>query len=250
MCGIYFSCNSSSFRHPNSGLQQCLSRRGPDSCDVVTHTLQSGSELHQKDQADAKCFLVFSSTVLSLRGPTISRQPLVDPVTGSCLCWNGEAWAFGRDRITNDDTEAIFANLCKSLEGPRIAADVGEDDCPQVLSEFVRALNKIVGPYAFVFFDALSQRVMFGGDLLGRRSLLYTQEDTHSITVSSVSDPENTSIWNEIEAGDVYIYDIFKDDKSRFRKISSFLKDLRKSETVSVMPSTRLPQQATYTDWA
>ena len=162
----------------------------------------------------------------------MTKQPLEDSATGSCLCWNGEAWSVGGEPIVGNDSEVIFRHLRQAAdegdhadegrqrreqyEMPRTQGkDIGE----QVYSRIVDALRQIVGPYAFVFYDAVHSRVFYGRDVLGRRSLLFRSDENTLLSISSVSDPQVGSGWNEVEANGVYMLDFQTDEEPSISKI-------------------------------
>lgn len=175
MCGILFTISpTAGAPAPSPSLSALISRRGPDS--TRTHSATFGSYT-----------LTFTSSVLSLRGTHITPQPLVDPATGSVLCWNGEAWRIGEDALVPgvNDGEEVFKLL--------LAAGAGRG-----LKE---ALEVIRGPYALVYFDAVAGRVWFGRDALGRRSLLCRESGKgweKGFMVASVGDER--AGWSEVEA--------------------------------------------------
>lgn len=170
MCGIYFSLSRVEARQPDSKDLENLRARGP-------HALQTIERSGPQDnyRVDAVSHLIFSSSVLALRGDKIQSQPLVDDTTGSVLCWNGEAWKFDGDRIDGNDTHRVFRELC---------AAVASGDLSQGISN---VLTKITGPFAFVFYDALHSTVYYGRDRLGRRSLIQQQPDADSLVLCSVA---------------------------------------------------------------
>ncbi|CAZ80859.1 unnamed protein product [Tuber melanosporum] len=172
MCGILFSITSTTSPplHPTStSLPDLISRRGPD----TTNTHVTAFENYA---------LTFTSSVLSLRG-RLTPQPLVDPVTGSVLCWNGEAWRINSALVpagVNDGEEVL--KLLLSAETPE------------------KGFAGIAGPWACVFFDAVRGRVWYGRDCLGRRSLLELRKGgwKDGVTIASVGDGHEG--WKEVEA--------------------------------------------------
>ncbi|PWW79805.1 hypothetical protein C7212DRAFT_355565 [Tuber magnatum] len=172
MCGILFSVTpttSSPLHSTSTSLPDLISRRGPDTTNTHVTTF-------------ANYTLTFTSSVLSLRGK-LTPQPLIDPVSGSVLCWNGEAWRVNSSLVpagVNDGEEVL--KLLLSVETPEMA------------------FAGIAGPWACVFFDAVRGRVWFGRDCLGRRSLLELREGgwEDGVTIASVGDGYKG--WKEVEA--------------------------------------------------
>ncbi|RVD81528.1 uncharacterized protein DFL_009390 [Arthrobotrys flagrans] len=200
MCGILFELSQADNLTTSSvsdDLVKDVARRGPDSLESVELTVGSSR-------------LKFTSSVLSLRGTAVVPQPLFsnpgtaekqDDAPEYVLCWNGEAWRFDGQEFGSDenDTELIFAQL-SSCNG-----------------EVQDVLQKIEGPFAFVFYDGPSKRVWFGRDWLGRRSLLRRKpvSGDGNVAICSIADPRTTSQWEEIEADGFYYIDLRTDTGPR-----------------------------------
>ncbi|KAI6785578.1 asparagine synthase-like protein [Emericellopsis cladophorae] len=188
MCGIHAVIASRDTPALSREVEEKLHARGPDH--VGTTRVEFG---------DASVTL--TSTVLSLRGDHIARQPLVDPKSGSSLCWNGEVWRIDGLLVTGSDTEAVFQLLVKASS--HRAADLSEED------PVLAALRTIEGPFAFVFVDRPAQRLYYGRDRLGRRSLLV--QTGPSITLSSVAESTSEG-WREVEADGCYSLSLDRSD--------------------------------------
>ncbi|KAL8341507.1 hypothetical protein RB598_003439 [Gaeumannomyces tritici] len=100
MCGIHLAIwpASSSPRPLDSVLRRRLCSRGPDHVGNV-------------ETRFADALLSFTSTVLSLRGNAVTIQPFEDPLSGSVLCWNGEAWKMDGRGVQGNDGAELFALL-------------------------------------------------------------------------------------------------------------------------------------------
>ncbi|KIV88708.1 hypothetical protein PV10_08366 [Exophiala mesophila] len=159
MCGIFFSLNRGSPLKPTDQALDALKSRGPDS-------LQS-LELIVPVSESQDFHLTFASSVLALRGGHVQEQPLVDPASGSVLCWNGEAWKIDGQTVQGNDSTQVLQLLVKASnsQSPQI----------QGAKAIAEALNKIDGPFAFVFWEARTSTIYYGRDRLGRRSLLLHQ---------------------------------------------------------------------------
>ncbi|MCJ1396387.1 hypothetical protein MMC18_009277 [Xylographa bjoerkii] len=255
MCGIFFSCSTDSPIFPNERLLELLKRRGPDSVKVVQRTCQSvcSTELVTQKSPVQHVHLVFVSTVLSLRGNAIVEQPLVDKNSGSLLCWNGEAWKLDNEPITGNDAQAVFDALLKTTQG----SSPGREMQPCEREFRVQAVLKIIGilsgPFSFVFYDALSQQVFYGRDVMGRRSLLYSNNSPHEFMVSSISDRSTSEDWIEVEACGIQIINssaAFPSTKSSRRKtpvaiegfpfIQTILWSAVKQNRTAFLPSTSI----------
>jgi asparagine synthetase B (glutamine-hydrolysing) len=182
MCGIHAAISADADYHKLSpGLERRLRNRGPDHLGVVE------AQLSQDDESSL--YLTLTSTVLSLRGDHLAKQPLVDEESGSVLCWNGEAWKLGGKPVEGNDGEAILSRLIA------VSGKSSEED------SVLDALRSIEGPFAFIFLDKKAKRLYYGRDRLGRRSLLLKQGD--EFLLSSIAEAPAVG-WAEVEADGCY----------------------------------------------
>ncbi len=190
MCGIHAAIVDSASGEPpplSQLLRQSLSSRGPDHIGQTRRDIPVG-------QGTRILHLIFTSTVLALRGDHVAAQPLEDIETGSVLCWNGEAWRLGDEAVDGNDGEVILARLRTPEPSTTVARETYVLDI----------LRSIEGPFAFLYYDAGAKCLYFGRDRLGRRSLLCSHsEDFRSIAFSSIAD-EPSSDWKEVQADGVY----------------------------------------------
>ena len=175
-----------------------LKKRGPDSFRLLVRSCPIG---------DVDYTLVLAASVLSLRGGAhttqVTEQPLVDAHTGNILLWNGEIFASDRLHVASDqnDTQALLAELSKHTS------------VVEAEQRLLSLVESIKGPYAFVFYHSASQKVFFGRDKLGRRSLLISTGDAHGIAsnlaLSSVKVNWSAMQWlgnfEELRANGVYV---------------------------------------------
>ena len=206
MCGIFFSLSKGDQLAPDEELLDALKKRGPDSMGMRSRTvtvqpITSASTLAQSH------LLTFVSTVLSLRGDSIINQPLEDPMSGSLLCWNGEAWKIDNVLVQGNDAEAVFDLLLQASQSCSNYPQDGSSSPDKKLQNAILAIGKITGPYAFVFYDAQCGRVFYGRDALGRRSLVTKRYGDGSLVISSVPDATEADGWDEVEADGVYMLD-------------------------------------------
>jgi asparagine synthetase B (glutamine-hydrolysing) len=188
MCGIFASVSRERARDPSPGLLELLCNRGPD----LTGKVEVRKDLDNGNTAS----LLFTSTVLALRGGHIAAQPLECPDSGSVLCWNGEAWKIGDEAVEGNDGEAILRLLSAV---PSCTSDVDS------INSVLKVIKSISGPFAFVYYDQPHGLIYFGRDCLGRRSLLYSCDET-SKTIEFASIAASTSDpWYEVEADGMYI---------------------------------------------
>ncbi|KAM0511184.1 hypothetical protein ACHAPE_010135 [Trichoderma viride] len=183
MCGIHAAISADEGYHKLSpGLEHRLRSRGPDHLGAVK------TQLLQDDASSL--YLTLTSTVLSLRGDHVARQPLVNEGSGSVLCWNGEAWKLGGKPVEGNDGEAILSLLIAASSNSSGSRDSVLD-----------ALRSIEGPFAFIFLDKKTKRLYYGRDRLGRRSLLLKRGE--EFLLSSVAEAPAVG-WAEVEADGCY----------------------------------------------
>ncbi|KAG0031167.1 hypothetical protein BGZ81_001660 [Podila clonocystis] len=167
MCGILFGIQDShatltdEYSRTWATLQELNSRRGPSAQDTHTTHVTQGQE----------ATLNFYGAVLHLRGDTVCRQPHVAQ-SGDVLLWNGEIF----DGIAVNQHENDGQILMAKLES------ISEKPSSEYPKAFLSIMDKIEGPYAFVYFHASSKRIFFGRDCLGRRSLLWHRSTDHNNT--------------------------------------------------------------------
>ncbi|KAL9124162.1 MAG: hypothetical protein Q9217_006481 [Psora testacea] len=205
MCGIFFSCSPVKYRQPSKHLLKCLERRGPDSVGKVTRTVNA-----KAGPRDLPWLLTVASSVLSFRSEKIVNQPIEDSEfqSDSFLCWNGEAWKFDSEPIRGYDAEHVFRRLLEAARTRRVSPDADTTSSESALQAVLDIINKVTGPYAFVFYDSLNQRVFYGRDALGRRSLLIKWSSDNSVEVASVRGEIDGQDWAEVDADGLYVLDL------------------------------------------
>ena len=201
MCGIFFSYSKDKPYHPSKECLGFLQRRGPDSASTVSRSHTVSSRNSSCHQGKASEHLVFVSTVLSLRGEAVVPQPLEHQFSGSLMCWNGEAWKIGDSTVNGNDAQRIFDLLLECTV--RVTYE-------QALQKILNLLANIAGPFAFVFYDAQHDRVFYGRDALGRRSLVFSNSLPGTFVVCSICDVPGLKQWTEVEADGIYMLDVKK----------------------------------------
>lgn len=205
MCGIYVSCSRHSFAAPCPVTCDRLKRRGPDRLKITYREFTGLGLQRAQDVPKPKAFLTFSASVLSLRGDSLTEQPLEDPRTGSILCWNGEAWKVNGTLCKGNDTKFVFDTLLQATK-PETTPSSDEETA----YAFVTLFRKISGPSAFVFYDGVNHRIFYGRDRVGRRSLIHRVEPDGTLLISSVCHSSTSEHWTEVNAGWIYILDLAK----------------------------------------
>ncbi|PYH91191.1 asparagine synthase related protein, partial [Aspergillus ellipticus CBS 707.79] len=208
MCGIFFALSASGPVLPNEETCCLLRNRGPDNYHVhnverTVTTTQSG------DGPPVAIYLSFISTVLSMRGGYLVRQPLVDEQTQSVLCFNGDAWKIAGEPITSNDAELIFELLLQAASSP--STDVSGDGRVESVQRILDVISGISGPLAIVFYDAVNSRLFFTRDCLGRRSLLQGLDDSGNLKICSLCDGTSSTHFSEVETNGVHMVDFEHD---------------------------------------
>ena len=184
-----------------------LSRRGPDSLNEVQRTISIADSPSSSYDKQRTIYLYFVATVLSLRGDTLTLQPLVDELSGSILCWNGEAWKIGGKPVTGNDAQAVFHLIIEASKSS--AKNVSRHEASKLsLLAISSTLSTISGPFSLFFYDAAFGRVVYGRDMLGRRSLLVKKGSVDDWAIASIHDGCSSRDWEEVEADGIYSLDV------------------------------------------
>ena len=213
MCGIFFSLGWHDNIAPCATILDQLKRRGPDSLEYIQRRMNIPATGDASDHDKHTTFVTCISTVLSLRGDKLVKQPLEDDLSDSLLCWNGEAWMINDESLQGNDAEQIFRMLLAAT-----SQCTAEGDHERLLQPMCNAISSISGPYAFVFYDARNRRVFYGRDALGRRSLLIKRDIHDGFQISSVSDGSLSEAWMEVEADGIYTINLTDDRHAQHYK--------------------------------
>lgn len=191
MCGIYCTISRGAVIEPSQHARELLRHRGPDVLDSMTRTV---AEPDSPDKSN-KVSIHFTSSVLALRGETAVPQPLQDTVNDSVLCWNGEAWKTVDGVVSGNDGMVIMGLLSNASRH----ADSQ--------SRILRVIEQIRGPFALVYYDG-KDKLYYGRDCLGRRSLMIARLEDGSAIISSVADLSLNAQWSEVDADGLYVFDL------------------------------------------
>ncbi|KAJ8925876.1 hypothetical protein NQ315_009728 [Exocentrus adspersus] len=159
MCGIICICSNTQKKSHLLDSFQCfkdtIKNRGPDSFDVKTYDTKTRS-------------LLLSASVLWLQGRCMTKQPL--ETVKAVLVYNGDIFGGLPDELVakEGDTKLIF-DLLRSNNKPS------------------SVLCQLQGPYAFIYFDGEQEKLYFGRDVYGRRSLLIGKSRNEVIVLTSVA---------------------------------------------------------------
>lgn len=189
MCGIgvIISSQSSSIEELSVDeqlLTNKLSRRGPDSRNNI-----------EISQPIYNTRLNFLGHVLHIQGDNICKQPILDKF-GNIFLWNGEV--FG-----GIFTPSSIADTIRLSE--IISSKLTEHDDSLSIDQLLISIFRLVhGPFAFIFYHNISNKIYFGRDPFGRRSLVYNVFEDKLRMLSSVSVNASNGTWVELAIGGIY----------------------------------------------
>ena len=187
-----------------------LSRRGPDGAGEWAREVGDGV-------GRPVDVIRLGGSLLQLRGDEPSASPLVDGA-GNVLCFNGEIFG-GLEGLSlrENDSKALLRALATAATEDAIA----------------RVLSRLRGPWALIYWQESAQRLWYGRDVVGRRSLLVHRPDAgdprfvlsslsplpaevcrdHRVAAGAQNEPH---FWDEVEAG-IYSLQATKDVEARTR---------------------------------
>lgn len=190
MCGINAILSTTSESEQFNNKIDYILRRGPDSyCNISIEIFQ-----------DMK--ILFSSSVLYMRGKEIVSQPIQDK-NKNILLWNGEIFNNVQVSSENNDTIVILEKLSNA----------------KTKSEFINIFGQLLGPWAFIYWQEKEKTLWFGRDIFGRRSLLWGWKERFKLpfSLSSVAVfKDKITHWEEIPAEGIYSISIKKNEYEIF----------------------------------
>lgn len=157
-----------------------LQRRGPDATDINTIELTPTATLQMV------------ATTLSMRGTSaLSDFAQAKTNDDDILLFNGEIYN------TPDETEN--QNLPDTNYLLHLLS-TAQDDIN------VSCLDRLLGPWTFIFWHSVRRRLYFGRDALGRRSLLIRADPGRSLTITSIAPRHDSAGFVELPpAGLAYL---------------------------------------------
>jgi len=185
------------------GYLGMLGRRGPDGVGAARVEVArggKGTKVYYSSPGDSSLAnwlsvpprdgpeVTLVGSLLQMRGSAPSAQPLV-AADGSVLLFNGEIFggSLAVDEGANDGAVLLAALV-----------DDGNADVPTTMS-------RIRGPWAFAFWQPEAQRLWYGRDVMGRRSLLWRGGKHRSdpfVLASSLPDSADLPTgWAEVPPG-------------------------------------------------
>lgn len=164
-------------------LVTALGHRGPDHVNIVRN---AGA--------------VFVGAVLHIQGEEIAQQPMIGDIGGDLFLWNGEVFGGSLQIDEGVSDTSVVMNCLSALQLS------GEIDALQSSQMIMDILLQIQGPYAFIFYSAVQQRLYYGRDPFGRRSLVTGNSVDETILSISSCCFFNSSefIWNEVPISGIY----------------------------------------------
>lgn len=230
MCGVFFSLSQHGYLDASNAVLECLERRGPDHIGLLRRVIVGAASKRVEDIAHPPKYLTFISAVLCLRGSAVVSQPLVDELSGSVFCWNGEAWRVDDKSVHGNDAELLFRML---LQATRRSSREDQPANAEEINSVCGVIGSLSGPYAFIFYDAVHQRLFYGRDALGRRSLVTRKGSDGTLIISSVCDDSIHEDWQEVEADGLYMLNM-RNDINITKVISGNTSEI---EDISFVPS-------------
>ncbi|KAL8964776.1 MAG: hypothetical protein Q9183_004225, partial [Haloplaca sp. 2 TL-2023] len=159
----------------------------------------------------------------------------------SILCWNGEAWSIDGQAVKGNDAVAVFDLLLQATHPNESPAPRN----PQAVSEaVVNALNRVQGPYAFIFYSPENGKIFYGRDVLGRRSLLMSDGQDGNIMISSVCTGNSSGNWTEVEANGIYVLEMSNESPNPIRTCVPWPESNRLHVAASSKNTQLLPDQS------
>ena len=104
--------------------------------------------------------------------------------------------------LKGNDSQHVFDQLHDPRPFPSLSSE----------EHVLHTLTAIAGPYAFIYLDASSRKLLFGRDPLGRRSLLSRPLPEGGLSLCSIADQAQGPGWEEVESGGLHIIDLNSPD--------------------------------------
>ncbi|GAA6049277.1 hypothetical protein JCM3770_005918 [Rhodotorula araucariae] len=219
------------------GVVQAVRSRGPDASNSLIKHVRTSKMFHFE--------MRFHASVLHMRGDALTLQPFVAD-NGDVFLWNGEIFDGLEVSPHENDGQKLFEQIQEC--GP---------------SNFFAAIRDVEGPYAFVYYQASTQRVYFARDPLGRRSLLFHPPTPASPYLFLASNSPGADFplqeWEEVACDGVHCYHLndlkgkswLVDGRRGLSSYPRYPKSLGLSQDILVYPFdplvTSLPQPGSLT---
>lgn len=134
----------------DTGIRCALCRRGPDASTTFTC-------IHETYQ------IFLTATLLQVRGTSAASSPLVVD-EANILAFNGEIYSgLASHYMGQRDSELLFKELTAAA----------------TTAQKIDVLSRLRGPWALLYYEKNSGRILLGKDPLGRKSLLVHLPDRH-----------------------------------------------------------------------
>lgn len=187
--------NSTSISTFDSYLAPDLSA---ESFQCIESIKRRGPDLFQLQQIlIGNVLVVLFVSVLHLQGDAAVRQP-IQSSCGDILCWNGEVYDWVDSSTPLSNSKSHVSNDAQMISNYLDVVDESE-----WRAKFIIAMEKITGPFAFIYFRKSTRNLYFGRDYFGRRSLLISTDGSHSsLSLSSVVSENGT--WNNTSTDGIF----------------------------------------------
>lgn len=133
------------------------------------------------------------SSVLSLRGNSITRQPIINE-KGDFLCYNGEIYSTSNKNISKDvninDGEYLFSELTQIFSDEKSKSNENSGNA------LLNMLTNIDSDHSLVYYNNQIKSLYINKDLFGKRSLilLYIIKNKGEVNKNNENKIENTLI--------------------------------------------------------
>lgn len=146
---------------------------------------------------------ILVSSVLSLRGNTLTKQPIINDSTHNILQYNGEIFS-----INDSDENLIIDNdgliLSKMLSN--FSNSITSDNNKEYVDKFFRVMNKIESDHALIFHDIKNKKIVVNRDIFGKRSLILVY--IHSLNILILSSVLSKSLYSSRNSKDITIIEV------------------------------------------
>lgn len=188
-----------------------LQRRGPDETYVKDVKLHSNT------------IMKMCSTLLSMRG--LESQAPNTVINDNVLLYNGEIYEGFPDHIANAVSTDFYSKVSDGTLMLSYLDELTKNNCDGLRPE---KLDRLRGPWSFVYWHESSQRLYFGRDVLGRRSLMVRTIPGKSVIIASAPPPGKSDGFVEIPPNGIGYIDFSSSSAPSFNLIPR--------RTVSVIP--------------
>lgn len=152
-----------------------------------------------------------ASSVLWLQGSVACPQPIDSPE--ACLQWNGDVYRYDNLPLTSTSQSESFpldSSQCNSSSSNRSDTEFMFAKLRECTTdaEVLDILERVEGPWAFVFLNKIRNILWFGRDFFGRQSLLMSRCESGGLILASCAPISNDFTFVEVAANGLYKVDL------------------------------------------